>query len=46
MSINKKPSGIRKNVTKSRKMKKNIRLRGKHGTTENNKADNIRIKSD
>ena len=46
MNINKKSSRIKRIATKSRKARENIRLRGKHGATENNKADNKRIKSD
>ena len=46
MNINKRAIEIGKNVTKSRKTMKNIRMRGKYVTTENNKTDNTRIKSD
>ena len=46
MNVNKRVIGIGKKVTNSRKTMNNIRMRGKYGTTENNKTNNTRIKSD
>ena len=46
MNINKRSSKIRRIATKSSAATKNDGLRGKYGTTENNKADSKRVKGD